>query len=108
MSIQWKEKNICGAVLVNAKTALTAAHCCQLMESLVKQNEHWYDEILSKVTSRFSPLSLVAGEQTLSKEDGDEQVRHLFQNRITQTLYGTYLISVGVVSNWNLFKISSI
>ena len=80
MSIQWKEKNICGAVLVNAKTALTAAHCCQLMESLVKQNEHWYDEILSKVTSRFSPLSLVAGEQTLSKEDGDEQVRHLFQS----------------------------
>ena len=46
----------------------------------MKQNEHWYDEILSKVTSRFSPLSLVAGEQTLSKEDGDEQVRHLFQS----------------------------
>ena len=50
------------------------------MEDLLKQNEHWYDEILSKVTSRFSPLSLVAGDQTLSKEDGDEQVGHLFQN----------------------------
>ena len=45
------------------------------MEDLLKQNEHWYDEILNKVTSRFSPLSLVAGEQTLSKDDGDEQVR---------------------------------
>ena len=51
----------------------------------MKQDEHWYDEILSKVTSRFSPLSLVAGEQTLSKEDGDEQVRHLFQNRNIST-----------------------
>ena len=76
--------------MVNAKTALTAAHCCQLMESLLKQNEHWYDEILSKVTSRFSPLSLVAGEQTLSKEDGDEQVRHLFQNNTNVIRYLFY------------------
>lgn len=62
LSIQCRESHFCGATLLNAWTAITAAHCCD------------------KITTgrcKVSEIKVIGGDHSLSRDDGMEQTRTL-------------------------------
>lgn len=64
LSIQCRGGHFCGGSLLNPWTAITAAHCCdKITEGKGTSN-----------SCQHKDVTVVAGEHSLSKRDGTEQV----------------------------------